>query len=106
MNVVFDKKVAEKLKDTYTVLSLPPITQTQGDQTVTVDPHVVIDMEMVPLQEISSLDQWTNLHEELVKNHIKKDWNFCKQAVEHLKGKFKGELDSYYDAVLNDMQDK
>jgi hypothetical protein len=100
MNVIFDKEVAAELAQKYTVLPLPPITQTEDNKTVTVQPQVIIDMEKVPLQEISSLDQWVDLHKQLVENHIKKDYNFCEQAVEHLMGKFKGELDSYYKHIL------
>ena len=102
MNVVFTKEAANKLSETYTVLPLPPITQTEGETTVTVEPHVIIDMEKVPLQEISSLDQWSDLHRQLVINHVKQDYNFCEQAIEHLMGKFKGELDSYYQHVLEE----
>jgi len=104
MNVVFTKEAATTLAETYTVLPLPPITQTEGDKTVTVEPHVVIDMEKVPLMEISSLEQWVDLHKKLVANHIKQDYNFCEQAAEHLMGKFKGELDSYYQHVLTEVK--
>jgi len=86
MNVIFNKQAAEKLNETYTLLPLPPITQTEGDKTITVEPQVVLDMQTIPLQEISSLEQWTSLHKKVVENHIKKDYNFCKQAIEHLMG--------------------
>lgn len=102
MNVVFTKEAAEKLAETYTVLPLPPQTQTENNTTVTVEPHVVINMESVPLQEISSLDQWCDLHRQLVKHHISQDYSFCEQAIEHLMGKFKGELDSYYQHILTE----
>ena len=104
MNVIFNKRAAEKLNETYTLLPLPPITQTEGDKTITVEPQVVLDMQTIPLQEISSLEQWTSLHKKVVENHIKKDYNFCKQAIEHLMGKFKGELDSYYTHVLEEAE--
>ena len=102
MNVVFTKESEDKLAETYTVLPLPPITQTEGEKTVTVEPHVIIDMDKVPLQEISSLEEWCGLHREVVKNHIKQDYSFCEQAISHLMGKFKGELDSYYKHILTE----
>ena len=105
MNVVFDKKAISELEKNYTVLPLPPQTQTEGEKTVTVEPHAIIDMEKVPLQEVSTLDQYTNLHKKLVENHIKKDYNFCEQACSHLMGKFKGELDSYYEHVLAEVKE-
>ncbi len=55
-------------------------------------------------KEISSLEEWCDLHREVVKNHIKQDYSFCEQAISHLMGKFKGELDSYYKHILTEAE--
>jgi len=32
-------------------------------------------------------------------NYRKQNWSFCEQAIDYLRGKCKGEMDSFYDVL-------
>jgi hypothetical protein len=34
-----------------------------------------------------------------------KNWKYCRDAIEHLQGKWRGELDSFYDTLLDRIKD-
>jgi hypothetical protein len=40
----------------------------------------------------------------LIENYHKRNWNFCFQAIEHLQGKWNGQVDSFYDILLARVQ--
>ena len=46
--------------------------------------------------DFNQLANWTKLHESLIENIKKQNKDFCLDAIEHLKGQFGGELDSFY----------
>ena len=35
-----------------------------------------------------------------MENYRKKDWNYCEQAIEHLRGFWGGDTDTFYDSLL------
>ena len=39
------------------------------------------------------------MHEKLIENYKKQNWKFCNDAIQELKGSFKGEMDSFYNAL-------
>ena len=45
------------------------------------------------------IEQNTNLHRKLIENYRKKNWDYCEQAIEHLKGLWNGEVDSFYNEI-------
>jgi hypothetical protein len=53
-------------------------------------------VENIPLDELPNLSFQTSLHENLIINYRKRDWNFCKQAIENLVGSFGHEIDTFY----------
>lgn len=86
---------AAKFADKYLIFELDTIRVAKD-----VDPiksFCVIDSESVALTEMMNIDRWQNLHSKLLENYKKRNWSFCEQAIEHLKGKFKGEMDTFYD---------
>ena len=56
----------------------------------------IIDAGDIGLSEMTELDQFKKQHENLIRNYKKGDLNFVEQMLEHLKGKFGGNVDSFY----------
>lgn len=86
---------AEKLKENYTILPLDRITVDGREDRA----YCVITNEQVPLMEIPTLSQWISLHHQLIDEYDKENYKFCLDAIEHLYGKFAGELDTFYDEL-------
>jgi len=94
MYIVYDvNNSVEPLRSKYLVLELDTIEFLDGK---TLTAFAIVDSEHIPFQEIAMLENLKNLHDKLIQNYRKQDWNFCGQALDHLNGRFKGELDSFY----------
>lgn len=96
MNIIIGREAADKLRDKYTVLELEKVQHQDGME---FDAFCVVPAEKIPLGELSELHQWAALHENLIKEWRKGNIKFCQDAIEHLHGKFGGELDSFYDHI-------
>ena len=92
MHVILDSQQVAEFKDKYTLLELDTFNVVTGQAPVTA--WCVI--ENIPFMEMNLIDNHKKLHRELMENYRKKNWNFCEQALEHLSGKWNGELDSFY----------
>lgn len=92
MNIVLGRERVQDLVGKYVVLALDSF-QVPGHQEPVVSYCVV---ENTPISDLKNLDNLINLHEKLIANYHKKNWNFCEQALEHLMGRWNGELDSFY----------
>jgi hypothetical protein len=95
MLVVFGKETAERLKDRMTVLELDTFMQDGLNEPVTA--YAVIEVEDIPLQELPQLENMTLLHNTMWVEYRARRFGFCEQAMEHLRGKWKGTLDSFYE---------
>lgn len=101
MFIVHGKEKAAALRDKYTVLELDTIKYTD-DNEITL--YTVVDTGKLSLESMTTLGQYTELHAKLIENLKKGDANFCVQAIEHLKGQFGGDLDTFYDHVLERLE--
>lgn len=99
MNIIFGREAAEESSDKYTVLELDRI-QLEPTGPV-IDAYCIVEKEQIPLAEIPQLENITRLHNKLMENYRRRDWNFCQQALDHLHGKWGGELNSFYDEISN-----
>jgi hypothetical protein len=92
MNIIFGDNVAELAREKYTVLELDTFMLEGQDQTATA--YAVV--EQIPLQEMNSLAEFVELHENLMKEYRKRNWKYCEDAMEHLSGRWHGEVDTFY----------
>lgn len=92
MNIVLGEQSVADLDQRYVVLELD--TFLVNDRPDPVTSYCVVDS--LPIDEIPLQQQWSELHSKLMENYRRKNWNFCLQALEHLQGRWNGNLDSFY----------
>ena len=91
MNIILGKEAADKLQENYTILELETFTRQDGS--VVTAYCVVNNMHM---NELPTLEASKQLHSNFIREFNNKNYKFCEDALEHLLGKFNGELDSFY----------
>ena len=101
MNIIFGPQQLEEVEKKYTVLELDTLRVPGQDEPITA--YCVV--KSIPIMEMAGLDQMTELHSNLIKNYRKKNWKYCEDAIEHLVGKWGGELDSFYDDLSTRIKD-
>lgn len=97
MNIILGKERAAELRDKFTVLELETFDHPDGMQ---IPAFCVVPADKIPLGEIAQTQQWVDLHENLIREYAAGNAKFCEDAIEHLMGKFGGELDTFYEHIL------
>ena len=92
MNIILGRENIEQAQEKYTVLELDTLIINGASDPVTA--YCLI--EQVPIDQIAGIDQYRDLHNNLMKNYRLQNWKFCEDAIEHLRGRWGGELDSFY----------
>ena len=95
MNIIIGKEAADKLKDNYIILELETFTKPNGE---VITAYCVV--ETVSLTEMPLVANNKQLHESFIREYNNKNYKFCEDALEHLLGKFNGELDSFYLEII------
>lgn len=94
MKVIFGREIAETVDDRMTVLELDTFFQPGLTKPITA--FAVIENTSIPLMEIPQMSSLIELHNNMLAEYRKRNWNYCEQAIEHLRGKWGGEIDSFY----------
>jgi hypothetical protein len=96
MQIVWDPKAVEDLKKTHTVLELESFPVNGG----MFHAWCVLPAEKI-IAELPTLNNYIELHEGFVKAWKDRNYKLLEDLSEHLKGKFGGELDSFYEEILS-----
>lgn len=97
MNIIFGES-RNQLPENYTVLELDTFRLPPQGQQVT----AFCVLEQVRLQDFPLLESLTKLHHDVVSNFKQRHWGYCETAIrEGLMGKWGGEIDSFYQEMLN-----
>ena len=90
MNIIFKTNLTD-IDQKYTVLELDTFSLSDGAT------HTACCIvENIPIDELPLTNNLTELHANLILNYGQKNWNYCEQAIDHLMGKWSGEVDSFY----------
>ena len=95
MNIIFGRENAEKLREKYTVLDLEKLVVEDKE----VEVFCLIPAEKIALPDLPQLEQWIKLHNDFLHGYHTKQWEYCRQCIEHLTGKFGGECDTFYEEI-------
>lgn len=96
MHIIFGTSEADKLKEKYIVLELDTIDIQNNGPIVA---YCIV--ENIPLANLPQAEIYMKLHSDLMENYRKRDWNYCEQAIEALRGFWGGDTDTFYDSLLS-----
>lgn len=97
MQLIFGHDTAAQLREQHTVLELETIDADGMDLEV----YCVIPADKINLVELPQLEHNAKLHQAFVDAYKLQDFKLCKDLVEHLIGKFGGEVDTFYQEILD-----
>lgn len=101
MNIIFGKAQIEALPDNkFIVLELDQI---RYGETGRPDSAYCI-VENVPITELPDVEHNIDLHKQLILSYRKKEWQNCYNLIDHLRGKWGGDVDSFYSDLYNRVQ--
>jgi hypothetical protein len=96
MQIIYGRENAEILQQKYTILPLETINIEGTDMEV----FCLVSADHIGLGDLPTLEQYTNLHAEFLEGYKNKHYDYCRQCITYLMGKFSGELDSFYEEIL------
>lgn len=91
MQIIFGNSV-NLVRPRYTVLELDTFQIPNQNQTLTA--WCVI--EKIPLEEFGVVQNLVQLHADMMNHYQQQHWSSCLQILRQLKGRWSGEVDSFY----------
>ena len=96
MQIIFSRVVAEELRKQHTVLELETIVK----DGITLDAYCVVPADRINLSELPQLEHNCKLHQAFVDAYNIKDYKICNDLFPHILGKFGGEVDTFYQEIV------
>lgn len=100
MNIIFGRDQVAGLAERYTVLELDTIRVKPANTEIT----AFCVVESIPIMNMPKIESMKNLHENLLIEYRKRNWNYCEQAMEHLVGFWGHEVDTFYNSMRERIQ--
>jgi len=96
MQIIWDQKAADELKNNQTILEL----ETFDVEGKSITAYCIVPAEKL-LPNIMQLEAHKELHEMFVRALKDKNYVVCQDLSKILMGKFGGELDTFYEEILS-----
>jgi hypothetical protein len=95
MHIILGDDQVDQLQEKYTLLEVDQLCLFEGEGPI----QAYCVLEHIPVDEIPKIEEFASLHKKLMENYSKKDWSFCEQALEHLQGRWGGQVDTFYEEI-------
>ena len=97
MNIMFEDSITDQIKTKYMLLELDTFYFSKIDKQKT--SYCLIESVSIP--DLLNIEKNLELHKNLIKNYKLRNWKYCEDALEHLIGKWNGEVDSFYKEITS-----
>ena len=100
MNIIFGTEMAKQSQERYTVLELDTFNLLPTDKVIT----AYCLVETIPIEEMLAIESLKDLHSNLMVEYRKRNWRYCEDVIEHLTGKWGGNVDTFYSELYQRIQ--
>jgi len=100
MNIIFEDSITDEINKKYTLLPLDKIYSLELDCVRT----AYCALSNISIAELMTLENYVDLHRNMINNYYNRNWSFCEQALEHLIGHWNGEVDTFYNHFAHRVQ--
>ena len=97
MNIIFDEKTAKSMADKYTILELDTVMQPGLPEPVTLYALV----EVTNVNELATLPFFREMHVDMIREYKRGNWERAMELCGGLMGQFSGEIDTFYENVID-----
>jgi len=101
MHIILGEQNAQAVGDKYVVLELDSFRTAEQGELIS----AFCLIENLPINELPEVDHYRDLHQQMIKNYRLANWKFCEDALEHLQGRWNGEVDSFYQDIMTRIKD-
>lgn len=92
MNIILGQENIQDLDSKYTVLELDTFKLSNRDEPLI--SYCVV--ETIPVEEMFDIENYLDLHRNLIIQYKERNWKYCEDAIEYLMGRWNKELDTFY----------
>ena len=97
MNIIFDAATAKSMADKYTILELDTVMQSGLPEPITL--HALVEVSNV--NELATLPFFKEMHGDMIREYKSGNWQRALELISGLMGQFNGELDNFYENVID-----
>jgi hypothetical protein len=101
MNIIFDQQLAKQLSEKYTVLELDTVMQPGLKEPITL--YAVIEINNI--SQLATLGFFKDMHIDMIQAYKRGEWLRATELANGLLTQFNGELDEFYNLVLDFCQE-
>jgi hypothetical protein len=96
MQIILGKEIADEVRTRHMVLELETFDVPEKGLTTA---YCVLQSEKLVISELPDMERLLALHQAVVDAWNRGDYSTVSHGIEHIRGKFGGELDTFYDEL-------